>query len=78
MSMRNVNVYYGDKQAIQDVSVDIAKNEVIAMIGFPPSERAAPLIKSICPPTPENILRPIELTRSEIEFIFSDLGMRHI
>ena len=33
MSMRNVNVYYGDKQAIQDVSVDIAKNEVIAMIG---------------------------------------------
>jgi len=33
MSMRNVNVYYGDKQAIQDVSVDVAKNEVIAMIG---------------------------------------------
>ena len=33
MSMRDVNVYYGDKQAIQDVSVDIAKNEVIAMIG---------------------------------------------
>ncbi|MGB2533452.1 MAG: phosphate ABC transporter ATP-binding protein PstB, partial [Porticoccaceae bacterium] len=33
MSMRNVNVYYGNKQAIQDVSVDIAKNEVIAMIG---------------------------------------------
>ena len=33
MSMRGVNVYYGDKQAIQDVSVDIAKNEVIAMIG---------------------------------------------
>ena len=33
MSMRHVNVYYGDKQAIQDVNVDIAKNEVIAMIG---------------------------------------------
>lgn len=33
MSMRDVNVFYGDKQAIQDVSVDIAKNEVIAMIG---------------------------------------------
>ncbi|MGB2242807.1 MAG: phosphate ABC transporter ATP-binding protein PstB [Porticoccaceae bacterium] len=33
MSMRDVNVYYGDKQAIYDVSVDIAKNEVIAMIG---------------------------------------------
>jgi len=33
MSMRNVNVFYEDKQAIHDVSVDIAKNEVIAMIG---------------------------------------------
>jgi phosphate transport system ATP-binding protein len=31
--MRNVNVFYGEKQAIHDVSVDIAKNEVIAMIG---------------------------------------------
>ena len=33
MSMRDVNVFYGEKQAIYDVSVDIAKNEVIAMIG---------------------------------------------
>ena len=33
MTMRNVNVFYGDKQAIHDVSIDIAKNEVIAMIG---------------------------------------------
>jgi phosphate transport system ATP-binding protein len=33
MSARNVNVYYGDKQAIMDVSLDIARNEVIAMIG---------------------------------------------
>ena len=33
MAMRNVNVFYGDKQAIFDVSLDIAKNEVIAMIG---------------------------------------------
>ena len=33
MSIKNVNVYYGDKQAIFDVSVDIGKNEVIAMIG---------------------------------------------
>jgi phosphate transport system ATP-binding protein len=33
MTMRNINVFYGDKQAIYDVSVDIAKNEVIAMIG---------------------------------------------
>ena len=33
MTMRNVNVFYDDKQAIHDVSIDIAKNEVIAMIG---------------------------------------------
>jgi phosphate transport system ATP-binding protein len=33
MTCRNVNVYYGDKQAIKDVSLDIANNEVIAMIG---------------------------------------------
>jgi phosphate transport system ATP-binding protein len=33
MTCRNVNVYYGEKQAIKDVSLDIANNEVIAMIG---------------------------------------------
>lgn len=33
LSMRNVNVFYGDKQAIYNVDLDIAKNEVIAMIG---------------------------------------------
>jgi len=33
MSCRGVNVYYGDKHAINDVSIDIAKNEVLAMIG---------------------------------------------
>jgi len=33
MSARNVNVYYGEKQAILDVSLDIGRNEVIAMIG---------------------------------------------
>jgi phosphate transport system ATP-binding protein len=33
MSCRNVNVRYGDKHAIKDVSLDIGKNEVIAMIG---------------------------------------------
>lgn len=33
MSVRNVNVFYGDKQAIFDVHMDIKKNEVIAMIG---------------------------------------------
>jgi phosphate transport system ATP-binding protein len=33
MSCRNVNVWYGDKHAIIDVSLDIGRNEVIAMIG---------------------------------------------
>jgi phosphate transport system ATP-binding protein len=30
---RDVNVYYGDKHAIRNVNVDIARNEVLAMIG---------------------------------------------
>ena len=33
MRCRNVDVFYGAKQAILDVSLDIRKNEVIAMIG---------------------------------------------
>jgi len=33
MTCRNVNVYYGDKHAIKDVSIDVARNEVLAMIG---------------------------------------------
>ena len=33
MSARNVNVFYGEKHAIMDVSLDIGENEVIAMIG---------------------------------------------
>ncbi|MEM6580442.1 MAG: phosphate ABC transporter ATP-binding protein PstB [Pseudomonadota bacterium] len=33
MSARNVNVFYGDKHAIMDVSLDVGRNEVIAMIG---------------------------------------------
>jgi phosphate transport system ATP-binding protein len=33
MTARNVDVYYGDKHAIKDVSLDIGKNEVVAMIG---------------------------------------------
>ncbi len=33
MSARNVNVFYAEKQAIMDVSLDIGRNEVIAMIG---------------------------------------------
>ncbi len=33
MSMRNVDVFYSGKQAIYDVSLDIAQNEIMAMIG---------------------------------------------
>lgn len=33
MVSRNVNVFYGEKQAIMDVSLDVGKNEVVAMIG---------------------------------------------
>ncbi|NKB64086.1 MAG: phosphate ABC transporter ATP-binding protein [Gammaproteobacteria bacterium] len=33
ITCRNVDVFYADKQAIFDVSLDIAKNEVLAMIG---------------------------------------------
>ena len=33
MTCREVNVYYGDKKAINNVNIDIARNEVIAMIG---------------------------------------------
>ncbi|WP_317932502.1 phosphate ABC transporter ATP-binding protein PstB [Halioxenophilus sp. WMMB6] len=32
-SLRNVDVFYSDKQAIFNVSLDIGKNEVMAMIG---------------------------------------------
>jgi phosphate transport system ATP-binding protein len=33
VSARHVNVYYGDKHAIKDVSLDIGRNAVIALIG---------------------------------------------
>ena len=33
MTCRNVDVFYADKQAIFDVSIDVARNEVLAMIG---------------------------------------------
>lgn len=33
MACRNVNVSYGEKQAIFEVSLDLANNEVLAMIG---------------------------------------------
>jgi phosphate transport system ATP-binding protein len=33
MQCRNVNVFYGVKQAIRDISIDIGRNEVLAMIG---------------------------------------------
>lgn len=33
MSTRNTNVYYGDKQAIFDVNLELGKNQVVALIG---------------------------------------------
>lgn len=33
MQAKNVQVFYGDKHAIQDVTIDIGSNEVIAFIG---------------------------------------------
>ncbi len=33
VTARNVNVFYGEKQAIKDVSLDIGRNAVIALIG---------------------------------------------
>jgi len=33
MSMRNVNVFYDDNQAIKNVSLDLARNQVTALIG---------------------------------------------
>lgn len=33
VSARHVNVHYGDKHAIKDVSIDVARNSVIAFIG---------------------------------------------
>ena len=33
MKCRNLNVFYGESQAIYDVSLDVGKHEVIAMIG---------------------------------------------
>lgn len=33
LSMRGVDVFYGDKQAVFDVNLDISENEVISMIG---------------------------------------------
>ena len=33
MVCRDVNVFYGEKQAIQNASIDIGQNEVLAMIG---------------------------------------------
>ena len=33
MTCRNVNVFYGEKQAINTVSIDVGREEVLAMIG---------------------------------------------
>ena len=32
MTARNVNVHYGDKHAIRDVTIDIAEQEVIVLL----------------------------------------------
>jgi phosphate transport system ATP-binding protein len=33
MTVRNANVYYGDTHALKDVSLDIGRNQVVALIG---------------------------------------------
>jgi phosphate transport system ATP-binding protein len=33
MQMKNIDVFYDDKQAIHDVSIDLGKNDIVAMIG---------------------------------------------
>jgi len=33
LSMRSLNVFYGDIHAVRDVNLDVAKNEVLALIG---------------------------------------------
>jgi phosphate transport system ATP-binding protein len=33
MSATAVNVFYGDKHAVKNVTLDIARNQVLAMIG---------------------------------------------
>ncbi len=33
MTARGVNVHYGDKHSIKEVSIDIGRNQVVAMIG---------------------------------------------
>jgi len=33
MRARNVNVHYGDKHAVKNVSLDIGRNQVLALIG---------------------------------------------
>ena len=40
MTCREVNVYYGDKHAIKNVTIDVGRNEVLAMIG--PRDAASP------------------------------------
>jgi phosphate transport system ATP-binding protein len=40
MTARGVNVHYGDKHAVKNVSIDIGRNQVLAMIG--PSAAVSP------------------------------------
>ncbi len=41
MTARGVNVHYGDKHAVRNVSLDIGRNQVLAMIG-PPAAASRP------------------------------------
>ena len=41
MSARGVSVFYGDKRAIKDVSLDIGRNQVLALIGAQTGRRTA-------------------------------------
>ena len=33
MSAKNCNVYYGDNQALKNITLDVGKSEVLALIG---------------------------------------------
>jgi phosphate transport system ATP-binding protein len=40
MAARAVNVHYGDKHAVRTVSLDMGRNQVLAMIGPSASRRS--------------------------------------
>lgn len=71
MSMRNVDVFYADKQAIHDVSLDIGKNEVIAMIG-PSGCGKSTFLRCM-----NRMNDTIESCRINGEFLLEDLDIYH-